>query len=78
VSIPDDPAQLWRMALDSFRAGPVLVLSHDDADGLSAAALLLRGLGRAGRKVVPRLVGRFESAWNGPLLPGEWGGVILA
>jgi single-stranded-DNA-specific exonuclease len=78
VSIPDDPAKLWRMALDSFRAGPVLVLSHDDADGLSAAALLLRGLGRAGHEAVPRLVGRFESAWNGPLLPGEWGGVVIA
>lgn len=74
----DDPARTWRSALDGFREGPVLVMAHDDADGLSAAALLLRALERAGRPAVPRLVGRFESAWDGPLEPGEWGGVVIA
>ena len=74
----DDPARLWGAALAGFGPGAVLVLSHDDADGLSSAALLLRALARAGREAVPRLVGRFESAWNGALVPGEWGGVVIA
>lgn len=74
----DHPARLWQTALTQFGPGPVLVMSHDDADGLSSAALLLRALGRAGREAVPRLVGRFESAWNGPLEAGEWGGVVIA
>lgn len=73
------PAELWQGWLAALRPGlPVLVMSHDDADGLSSCALLLRGLERAGVSAVPRLVGRFESAWEGPLVPGEWGGVAIA
>jgi single-stranded-DNA-specific exonuclease len=83
VTHSDDPARLWGAALARFGPGAVLVLSHDDADGLSSAALLLRALARAGREAVPRLVGRFESAWNGPLAPDApgsdgWGGVVIA
>jgi single-stranded-DNA-specific exonuclease len=71
-----DPIETtWRAALEAFGPGPVLVMTHDDADGLSSCALLLRGLGRP---AVPRLVGRGESAWNGPLLDGNWGGVVIA
>jgi single-stranded-DNA-specific exonuclease len=73
----EDPAALWQAALREFRS-PVLVMSHDDADGLSSAALLLRGLERVGLHPVPRLVGRGESAWEGPLAPGDWGGVVIA
>jgi single-stranded-DNA-specific exonuclease len=75
----DDASGLWRGWLAALRPRlPVLVMSHDDADGLSSAALILRGLARAGVEAVPRLVGRGESAWEGPLVPGEWGGVAIA
>ncbi|MCQ8242285.1 hypothetical protein [Rhizosaccharibacter radicis] len=47
-----------------FGAGPVLLLSHDDADGLSSAAILSRSLARMGREPVLRLVGRGENAWS--------------
>ena len=44
--------------------GAPLVLSHDDADGLSSAAMLHRAF--AGRGMAPglRLVGRGENAWS--------------
>lgn len=49
-----------------FDAHPAaaLLASHDDADGLSSAAILARALGRAGRDPEIRLVGRGENAWD--------------
>jgi single-stranded-DNA-specific exonuclease len=65
------PAPAWIAAPPAAFAGAlaamdgsVLVLCHNDADGLSAGALLARGLARAGREAPTRLVGRFESAWS--------------
>ena len=52
-----------RAFFDAHPAAP-LVASHDDADGLSSAALLARALGRAGRAPEIRLVGRGENAWD--------------
>jgi len=43
---------------------PILALSHNDADGLAAGALLMRGLRRLGREISIRLVGRGESPWS--------------
>lgn len=58
----------FAQALGRFPAGPpVAVLAHDDADGLSSAALLARGLARAGREARIRLIGRGESAWSEPV-----------
>ena len=55
----------FRRALDGFDpARPVLVASHNDADGLSAAALLARSLERAGRKARLRILGRGENPWS--------------
>ena len=56
-----------RAALAAFAddvSGPPLVLSHDDADGLSSAAILHRAF--AARNLAPevRLVGRGENAWS--------------
>lgn len=51
-------------AVAGFPPGRPLLLSHDDADGLSSAALLSRALERAGRPVEIRLVGRGENAWS--------------
>lgn len=56
--------QVFAQAVARFPPGIPLVLSHDDADGLSSAALLSRALARAGRPVETRLVGRGENAWS--------------
>jgi single-stranded-DNA-specific exonuclease len=41
-----------------------LILSHFDADGLSAAAILSRALDRAGRPVDVRVIGKGENPWS--------------
>lgn len=87
----DQPDQAWvaarrrefREALDAFDpARPVLVLSHHDADGLSAAAILARALERGGRQVRVRLLGRGENAWSpemaSELRAQDIGGLIVA
>ena len=52
-------------AVAGFGAAPVLVLCHDDADGLSSGAILARALDRAGRGPTRvRIVGRGEGAWS--------------
>jgi single-stranded-DNA-specific exonuclease len=43
---------------------PVLVVSHFDADGLSAAAILARGLREQGRAVDVRITGKGENPWE--------------
>ena len=76
-------AEALSEALDGFDRGrPVVVLSHFDADGLSAAAILVRALERAGRAATPLVVGKGETPWDaamaarvGALGPG---GLILA
>ena len=58
-------AEAFRAAIAGFnRSDPVLVLSHNDADGLSAAALFARAFAADGRPVRTRVVGRGESAWS--------------
>ena len=44
--------------------GPPLILSHDDADGLSSAAILHRAFAARGGLPQVRLVGRGENAWS--------------
>jgi len=57
--------QTFRMALNRFRTdAPVLILGHNDADGLSAMALLARALRRSGRPLQTRIVGRGENPWS--------------
>ena len=57
--------EAFRTALAGFDPGkPVMVLCHNDADGLSAGALFKRTLDRAGRRTAVRVVGRGESAWS--------------
>ncbi len=41
-----------------------LILTHNDADGLSSGVLLARALARSGREPGIRVVGRGESAWS--------------
>ena len=73
----------FRAALEGFDpARPVLVLGHHDADGLSSSAILARALGRAGRRVEVRVLGRGENAWSAEMaaeLRGRgMGGLIVA
>jgi single-stranded-DNA-specific exonuclease len=57
--------QIFRTVVDRFRVdAPVLILGHNDADGLSAVALLARSLGQAGLPVQTRIVGRGENPWS--------------
>ena len=45
-------------------ARPVLVLTHHDADGLSAGAIFARAFDRVGREVRVRILGRGENPWS--------------
>jgi len=61
-------------------ARPIAVASHFDADGLSAAAILLRALRAAGRAADPFVVGKTESPWDGSFAArlGTPGGLVVA
>lgn len=77
-----DAAEAFRSAITGFdRAAPVLVLCHNDADGLSAGALFARAFGAVGWQVRTRVVGRFEGAWTAEMraeLAGTpVGGVVI-
>ncbi|MGK6325200.1 hypothetical protein ACMGDM_19210 [Sphingomonas sp. DT-51] len=52
-------------ALASFdQRGRVVVLSHFDADGLGAAAILLRALRQSDRTAEPLVIGKTGSPWE--------------
>jgi single-stranded-DNA-specific exonuclease len=75
--------EAFRDALASFRRrGPILLMGHNDADGLAAVAILARALQRAGRRIAVRLVGRGESPWStqmaAEVAPQSLAGVIVA
>jgi single-stranded-DNA-specific exonuclease len=61
---------------------PLLVVTHNDADGLSSAALLIRAFDRAGRAATVRILGRGENPWSEPVVSElravNTGGIIVA
>jgi single-stranded DNA-specific DHH superfamily exonuclease len=58
-------AAVFADAVNAFRSDlPVLVLSHNDADGLSAAAILVRAFRAADRLARARILGRGETPWS--------------
>jgi single-stranded-DNA-specific exonuclease len=61
---------------------PALVVSHFDADGLSAAAVLARALRERGRAVEVRITGKGETPWEldfrAELAARAPGGLIVA
>jgi single-stranded DNA-specific DHH superfamily exonuclease len=70
-------------AFATFKEGrPILVVSHFDADGLTAAAILIRALRRAGREAVSVVVGKGQSPWDPEVThrlgAHEPGGLIVA
>ena len=78
-----DPMDVFRGALDRFEAGkPVLIMTHNDADGLTAGALFARMFERLGRAHAIRVVGRGQNPWS-PAIREEYagaafGGLIVA
>ncbi|MFC5483508.1 phosphoesterase [Microvirga aerilata] len=57
--------QAFRESVGRFRAdAPVLILGHNDADGLSASALLARVLAQQARPHRVRILGRGENPWS--------------
>jgi single-stranded-DNA-specific exonuclease len=65
---PDDdtsgPEVGFRAGLAAFGAGEILIVGHNDADGLAASAILARGLARRGCRTAVRIMGRGESPWS--------------
>ena len=61
---------------------PILILAHNDADGLSAAALFERALRRIERPCRTRILGRGENPWSAAIRAefdgGAFGGLIVA
>ena len=52
-------------AFDGFEfSKPILVLTHNDADGLSSGALFKRVFDRIGRSSIVRIFGRGENPWS--------------
>ncbi len=75
------PAFLAALAL--FDPGKdTLILTHNDADGLSAGAIFARALDRAGRRRQVRILGRGENPWSeamaAELAGRDIGGLIVA
>jgi len=67
VIIGMDTIQVGRdfaQAVAGFGPGAPLILTHNDADGLSAGTLLARALARAGRAPGIRVLGRGENPWS--------------
>jgi len=54
-------------AVAGFGPGVPLILTHNDADGLSAGVLLARALARAGRAPGIRVLGRGKNPWSAEL-----------
>ncbi|WP_244537331.1 phosphoesterase [Methylobacterium pseudosasicola] len=51
--------------LATFKPGaPVLIVSHFDADGLTAAAILVKALRKAGMSAETLVIGKGESPWD--------------
>ena len=56
--------QTFGTALNRFKFdAPVLILGHNDADGLSASALMARAFSRRVRPFQVRILGRGENPW---------------
>lgn len=54
----------FAQAYAGFGTGPVLIVGHFDADGLSAVAILARAMAHARRVYDIRIVGKGESPWD--------------
>ena len=74
---------LFGTALATFGEGkPILILTHNDADGLSSGAIFARAFDRIGRAWRIRILGRGENPWSAALhaelAPLDVSGLIVA
>ena len=60
----DQVGHIFKQALATFGPGRPLILTHNDADGLSAGALLARSLAGIGRPADIRVLSRGENPWS--------------
>jgi single-stranded-DNA-specific exonuclease len=75
--------QAFAAGLAGFDRGrPVLIASHNDADGLAAAAILARAFAAANWPTVTRILGRGENPWSAEfretVLAQELAGLVVA
>ena len=71
-------AQVFSDSLGTFASdGPIVVPSHFDAGGLSAAAILVRSLRRARRVSGPLTVGGNGHATGPALQASDWNSFVL-
>jgi single-stranded-DNA-specific exonuclease len=75
--------QTFAAGLAEFdRSRPVLIASHNDADGLAAAAILARAFAAVAWPAVPPILGRGENPWSAEFREAaraqEPGGLIVA
>jgi len=72
----------FAQAVADFGPSALLILTHNDADGLSSGVLLARALTRAGREADMRVLGRGENPWSAnmaaELAPQSPGGLVVA
>ncbi len=82
TATPDTPARFAEAFATFDPARPILVLTHNDADGLSAGALFKRTFDRLGRASAIRVLGRGETPWSdavrAELAPRALGGLVVA
>ncbi len=77
-----DHTEAFRQAFASFDpARPIMVMTHNDADGLSAGAIFWRALARIGRLAAFRILGRGENPWTdeirAELAQQDFGGLFV-
>lgn len=80
-------AGFWA-GLAGFGGGEILIVAHNDADGLAASAILARGLAWRGCRTAVRNMGRGGSSWSdgsghcrvtgGALRPPGWNAFVRA
>ena len=69
--LPHATRTAFAEALANFDpACPAVILSHFDADGLAAAAVLARAMERAARPVTIQLIGKGQTPWDDQLTAG--------
>lgn len=81
--MPETASATFKTAFDAFApAEPILILTHNDADGLSAGAIFARAFDALDRTWEIRILGRGENPWSdamrAEIADRRLGGLIVA